>query len=138
MRIVLYIVLAAVFILLAFYNRHGDTSFEALNHWLKDHEDKTETFWYEPDLGWYVEFKNGQWLKLNFEKDFFGDYDVKEERIGGTPEEIAETLSIWYEKKEITIEEIEDLLRMFEKRGMDADLIRDTLIEKGVPLEEKK
>ena len=82
---------------------------------------------------YYVRLNN-EWYRLNFERDFFRDYDVKEERIGETPEEIADTLSQWYQKKEIPIEEIEDLLTMFEKRGMDSDLIRDRLIEKRIPL----
>ena len=132
----LVVPLSVLLVIIFFYtvSYYTDTYFEALDDWLGEHENETEIFWHEPDFGWYVEFKNGQWYRLNFEKDFFRDYDAKEERIGETPEEIADTFSQWYQKKEIPIEEIEDLLKMFEKRGMDTDLIRDRLIEKGVPL----
>jgi hypothetical protein len=136
-RVVLWIVLIILFFFLVSYGRYGDTYFEALNHWIDKHGEETETFWYEPDLGWYVEFENGQWFKLNFEKDFFGDWDVKEEKIGGTPEEIAETLYIWYKEKEITAEGIEDLLKMFEKKGINSNIIRSILKEKGVPIDEE-
>jgi len=133
-RPVLYIVLATIFILLASSNRYGDTRSEALDNWLEEHKGMAEdAYWDLKFDDFYIKLDN-EWYKLNFEKDFFGDWDVKEEKIGGTPEEIAETLSTWYEQGEITLEGIEDFLDFLAEDGMDTSLIRTRLIEKGVPL----
>ena len=131
----LVVPLSVLLVIIFFYtvSYYTDTSFEALDEWIEEHSGEIEDLYWGEANNYYVKLNN-EWYRLNFERDFFRDYDVKEERIGETPEEIADTLSQWYKEKEITIEEIEDLLTMFEKRGMDSDLIRDRLIEKRIPL----
>jgi len=132
----LVVPLSVLLVIIFFYivSYYTDTEFEARKQWLEEHKNEIKGGYYYPELDNFYIKLNNEWYRLNFERDFFRDYDVNEERVGETPEEIADTLSQWYQKKEIPIEEIEDLLTMFEKRGMDSDLIRDRLIEKGVPL----
>jgi len=135
----LVVPLSVLLVIIFFYtvSYYTDTSFEALDEWIEEHSGEIEDLYWGEANNYYVKLNN-EWYRLNFERDFFGDYDVREERIGGTPEEIADTLFQWYQKKEIPVEEIEDLLKMFKKKDMNADLIRNRLKEKGVSLDNEK
>jgi hypothetical protein len=63
---------------------YGDTQSEALDDWLEEHKEEIE------DLYWdgthhYAKL-NGQWHKLTFEEDFWGDWDVKALEVDDLPE----------------------------------------------------
>ena len=54
----------------------SNTQTEALNKWLKEHEDEIEDRYWSETSDHYVK-SNGQWKKITFKKDFFGNWDVE-------------------------------------------------------------
>jgi RHS repeat-associated protein len=56
-------------------NYFTDSEIDALNKWLKEHEDEIED-WYLKSNEYYVK-SNGHWKKITFNKDFWGDWDAE-------------------------------------------------------------
>ena len=83
----------------------------------------------------YIKLENGEILKLTLKKDRWGDWDVTgTEEVD--PEEIAERLYRMYEKRKIPAQAIGSFLDSLAEDGIDTTPIRDSLIKKGVPLNE--
>ncbi|MCK4433226.1 MAG: hypothetical protein KAV48_04755 [Methanomicrobia archaeon] len=124
-------------------HEHIDDEPEALKDWEEKHRGEWEKIIYYDEYAsydtiYYAKLKTGKWLRLGFEKNTFGDWDIEEKEIGTTPEEIAERLCMWYKEGEITMEEIERFLETLARDGMDTDFICNSLRAKGVPLGKEK